>query len=168
MGQAAFFWPQQTQIFLAGGAPEWKIKCVETLRSPLGISTMDRAGPPARYWLSANCGRQQRRQGPSAWTCVHGCMLASCPHLGGHCFFALAFRECASGSEAAPPQGHMVFISLMRETPQGTHCSRCALSCSREMNVSCRSVSWAPFCGSLFVKCYLLWKSIKRKEKRSQ
>lgn len=127
---------------------------------------MGRAGPPARHWLSANCGKDSRdSRAPVPGLAVHGCVLASCPHLGGHCFFALALREHASGSEAAPLQGHMVFIPLMRETPQGTHCSRCALLCSREMNVSCRSVSWAPFCGSLFVKCYLLWKSMKRKEK---
>lgn len=72
-------------------APEWKIKCVETLCFPLGISTKGRAGPPARHWLSANCGKDSREgKAPAPGLAVLGCVLASCPHLGGRCFFALA------------------------------------------------------------------------------
>lgn len=65
--------------------------------------TAERAGPQRLDLLSMD----------ACWHLVHTWeVTASLPwHL-----------ECASGSAAAPLQGHLVFIPLMRETPQGTHC----------------------------------------------
>lgn len=98
-------------------------------------------------------------------------MLASCPHLGGNCIFALAPREHAWESGAAPLQGwgwewYMVFIPLMKELPREHTAHNVSLrACHQVMNIPCRSVSWAPFCSLLLFKCYLLWKGVKRKAK---
>lgn len=108
-------------------APEWKIKCVGTLCSPLGNSAVGRAGPPARHWLSTNCGKDSREgRAPAPGLAVHGCMLASCPHLGGHFFFALALRVYLGfcGCSTTGALGLHTSYEGGSPTPQGAHCLR--------------------------------------------
>jgi hypothetical protein len=125
---------------------------------------MGRAGPPARHWLSANCGKDSRdSRAPAPGPAVRRCVFASCPCLGSHCFFALVLRACLRICGCSTTGAHGLHTSHGRD-PQGTQRLACVPLCSRGMTVSCRPVFWPAFCGPLFVKCYLLWKGIKRKE----
>lgn len=107
-------------------APEWKIKCVETLCSPLGISTMGRAGPPARHWLSANCGKDSR---DGRAQCLDLLSVDACCHPV-HTWETTASlpwsSERASGSAGCSTTGAHSLHTSHGGDPQGTHRPACA------------------------------------------
>lgn len=108
-------------------APKWKIKCVETLCSPLGISAKGREGPPARPWHTAKCSQGSRDNktahglavpfAPRCWHLVHTWeATASLPCHLDSTSQGLGLLHC--GVVGAPG----LYIS-QRGVVQGTHCS---------------------------------------------
>lgn len=173
--------PTETDL-LWSVVPEWKIKCIETLHSPPGIST-NRAGlsraKQGREVVASPLQPANEGQGTqvSLWAGHDiglGAPFASGCWLQVHSKSQVTASSPGTWDAAATGQAWKDALTLGhgRHSMMGDTLTlrrqaavRSGPLVDKVMNIFCRFSYWASFCSLLIFKCYLFWKDVKRKER---